>query len=83
MPRKSNRPTGVSKRPPEFQFTGDKRAAQKQFAAISKADWCDLYFDLYRQCFGEQEEGDVILADARFRLDVLIGYRRKEANDEP
>ncbi len=29
------------------------REVRLRFAKISKASWAELYFDLYRQCFGE------------------------------
>ncbi len=31
----------------------ESREVRMRFAKISKASWAELYFDLYRQCFGE------------------------------
>lgn len=65
----------LKNRKPEFLFTEDTRAAFWQFDKISKADWCDLYFDLYRQCMGETESGENVMADVKARLEILKANR--------
>lgn len=50
-----------------------------RYAKMSKADWADLYFDLYRQCFGETLPDEECMKDAERRLDTLKTYRQKEA----
>lgn len=38
---------------------------------ISKADWTELYFDLYRQTHGETVSEQEIIEDAKHRLSAL------------
>ena len=39
---------------------------------LSKSAWISLYFDLYRQCFGEMETTEQeIIEDAERRLQIL------------
>lgn len=38
---------------------------------FSKADWVDLYFDLFRQVFGEQSPEEEIFQDAKKRRGML------------
>lgn len=66
MPR-----TGITKRSPEL--TAEIRG---RYAKISKADWADLYADLYRQMFGEAAEDEVVMQDAERRLGILKNYRK-------
>ena len=48
-----------------------------RFAAISKADWVELYFDLYRQTAGETVSDEDCMKDAEKRLDILKTYRKE------
>lgn len=48
---------------------------RKRYDSISKADWADLYADLFRQMFGETEEDEMVMQDAEKRLDILKRYR--------
>lgn len=64
------RPTGIIKRQPEMDHTFLER-----YSRISKADWADLYFDLYRQLNGEQETDKAIMHDVERRLIILKSYR--------
>lgn len=49
-----------------------------RFAQLSKADWADLYFDLYRQVYGETTGDEEIMQDAEKRCDILKRYREHE-----
>jgi hypothetical protein len=64
------RSSGVFKRSPEMNA-----ALQARYAKISKADWADLYFDLFRQTSGEDQEDQAIIDDAEKRLEILKRYR--------
>jgi hypothetical protein len=64
------RPTGIRKRQPELS-----PEVRGRYARISKADWADLYADLYRQVFGESETDEAVLQDAEKRLGILKTYR--------
>jgi hypothetical protein len=46
-----------------------------RYARITKANWADLYFDLYREVRGEDAGDAEVMADAEGRLDVLKRYR--------
>lgn len=46
------------------------------YMKLSKADWADVYADLYRQVFGADSEPRAILEDARRRLELLKRYRK-------
>jgi hypothetical protein len=62
-----------SKRPPDT-FTDD---TYTQYAKISKADWADLFADLYRESSGEEAaSSDEIMRDALRRLEILKAYRK-------
>ena len=61
----------IKNRAPEFLFTEDTRAASSQFDKLSKADWCDLYYDLYRQVFGEAAPGEDVMSDIAERIEIL------------
>jgi hypothetical protein len=62
----------LNKRSP--QMDSELRA---RYAKISKADWADLYFDLYRQTCGDGQASDrECLQDAEERLDILKVYRK-------
>lgn len=63
----------LNKRPPEMA-----RALAGRYARISKADWADVYFDLFRQVFGENEPDETIMQDAEKRLGILKRYRQAE-----
>lgn len=67
----------INKRPPEFLFTEDHRAAYVQFSRLSKSDWANLYYDLYRQVFGETAEGSEVMADVAQRIEILRRNRGK------
>jgi hypothetical protein len=64
------RPNGVFKRQPDLGGVGD---AQRRYAAISKAQWAELYRDLYIQTHGEEPEAfrSYWLSDAEARLETL------------
>ncbi len=47
------------------------REVRLRFAKISKASWAELYFDLYRQCFGEDASEEACIQDAEHRLQTL------------
>ena len=47
------------------------REVRLRFAKISKASWAELYFDLYRQCFGEDASEEACMQDAEHRLQTL------------
>lgn len=42
-----------------------------RFDKLSKADWADVFCDLYRQCFGEQSDAETMLKDAERRVGIL------------
>jgi len=42
-----------------------------RYDALSKAAWASIYFDLYRQCFGDTTPEEEIMADAERRLEIL------------
>lgn len=65
----------IKNRKPEFWFTEDTGKAMARFDKISKADWCDLYFDLYRQVFGETASGEEIMVDIQKRIEILKSTR--------
>jgi hypothetical protein len=67
------RPTGVFKRSPEIA-----PELRGRYAKISKSDWADLYTDLYRQTFGENESDEAIMQDAEKRLSILKNYREAQ-----
>lgn len=67
----------LKNRRPEMLFTENTRAALSAFEKLSKSDWCDLYFDLYRQVFGETETGEAVMADVAERIEILKRYRSK------
>jgi hypothetical protein len=64
------RPTGVFKRSPEMESK-----LRQRYTKLSKADWSDLYFDLFRQINGEDQTDETIMQDAEKRLDILKIYR--------
>jgi hypothetical protein len=66
------RPAGIVKRQPELSAE-----LRGRYAKISKADWADLYADLFRQVFGEGETDEAVLQDAEKRLSILKTYRSK------
>lgn len=49
----------------------ESREVRMRFAKISKASWAELYFDLYRQCFGEVASEEECMQDAEKRLQTL------------
>lgn len=53
-------------------------ALQGRYAKISKANWCDVFFDLYRESYGEHADDTEIMADAERRLEILERYRDAE-----
>ena len=46
---------------------------------LSKADWTELYFDLFRQVFGEKCPESQVMQDAHRRLQIIKTYRRHES----
>ena len=42
-----------------------------RYAKLSKADWADVFADLYLQVFGEKSPADVIMLDAEKRIENL------------
>lgn len=63
------------------------REVRMRFAKISKASWAELYFDLYRQCFGENASEEDCMLDAEHRLQTLKAnfperYGTERANEE-
>lgn len=63
-------PTSVFQRPPQMT-----NALSRRYAQISKADWADLYFDLFRQIHGETVSDAAIMQDAEKRLGILKSHR--------
>lgn len=61
----------LNKRPADI---ADPVVAAEAFK-LSKSDWTDLFFDLYRQTFGEDASEREVMDDARRRLDILKAYR--------
>lgn len=61
------RPNGIFKRQPSL---GGAIDAQKRYDAITKAQWAELYADLYAQTHGE-ENAHFAIADAENRLETL------------
>lgn len=66
----AQRRAGIFKRPPEMS-----QDLQVRYAKMSKADWADLYFDLYRAESGEDVPEEEIMQDAERRLEILKQYR--------
>lgn len=60
----------LNKRSPEIDET-----LYNRYAKLSKADWADIYFDLYRQVFGETKTDEEIMQDAERRALLLKSYR--------
>ena len=56
----------------------DAEVREKAFD-LSKSDWTDLYFDLFKQVFGESSTETAIMGDAERRLKILADYRRHES----
>lgn len=70
----------LNKRPPEA-FPGD---LYWKYQKISKADWADIFADIYREAFGpEDADGAEILEDAKRRLTILQGYRKQRPLIDP
>jgi len=67
----------LKNRRPELLLTENPRAALSAFEKLSKSDWCDLYFDLYRQVFGETETGEAVMADVASRIAILKRNRER------
>lgn len=67
--RTSNRPTGVFKRIP--RLGNNVPNIQARFAAISKAQWAELYRDLYDQTHGGYADSAPFMEDAEKRLMTL------------
>ncbi len=65
--------TVANKRPPDT-FTG---ATYAQYQGISKADWADLFADIYRESTGEElASAEDVLTDALRRLGILKANRK-------
>lgn len=56
----------------------DSDELQAKYAKISKADWADLYFDLFRAVNGETEADAAIMQDVEERLAILKSYRKAQ-----
>jgi hypothetical protein len=69
---------GAMKRIPD-EFTDTRRVPTLgnywRFMKLSKADWADLFADIYRQCYGDNTTADDIIADAERRNVILKRYR--------
>jgi hypothetical protein len=48
-----------------------EREQWARFEKLSKAAWASIYFDLYRQCFGEETSDAEIMAEAESRVQIL------------
>ena len=74
----------INKRAPT-EFDGyQKGGTFWRFLKLSKADWADVYCDLYRQVFGDTEStSEQIIADAEQRIQLRksqgIGSRSRLA----
>lgn len=49
---------------------------QAKYAKISKADWADLYFDLFRAANGESASDQEVMQDVEQRLALLKSCRK-------
>ena len=65
--------TALNKRPPEMA-----QDLHGQYQKISKADWADAYFDLYRQFHGETSTDEEIMLDIEHRMGILKRYRKQQ-----
>lgn len=64
----------INKRPPDTFPDGD---IFWQFHRITKADWADLFADLYREAMGPEDASpDEIMADVQRRLGIIKSYRK-------
>lgn len=63
----------LNKRTPDAFPDGD---TFWQYMHLSKADWADIYADLYRQTHGEDASAALVMADAYRRQAILKAYRR-------
>ena len=70
---RNNRPTGVFKRQPEIN-----PLLKKRYAALSKADLCDVTFDILKEFYPEWD-GTKIMEEIESRHKILLGYRNHEA----
>lgn len=71
MRRRTNRPMGIRKRGSIFEPDLTQR-----FNAISKADWADIFADLYRETCGEELAPiETMMLEAERRLAIVKRYR--------
>ena len=55
----------MNRRPVYFRNDFD---LMKRYAQLSRADWADAYYDLYRQVFGEATDEKAVIFDAQERV---------------
>jgi hypothetical protein len=48
-----------------------------RYMKIPKADWANVYFDLFRQIYGEYRSDEEVMQDVEMRLDMLKFSREK------
>jgi hypothetical protein len=53
-----------------------------QYARISKAEWAELYFDLFRETHGEDVGDEEIMADAERRLVTIKRWCEAERSGD-
>jgi hypothetical protein len=64
-----------NRRPIQFTGCAHKRDTGPRFENLSKADWADVFCDLYQQVFGETARPEDMLADAERRVALLKRQR--------
>jgi hypothetical protein len=73
MPRKENEMSRGVKRAAQIDESVCWRAHD-----IPKSEWTEMYFDLYRQVFGEDSTDETIMQDAEKRRLLLFGKAPKK-----
>jgi hypothetical protein len=59
------------------------QALHGRYSKISKADWADLYFDLFRETHGETAEDETVMEDAERRMLIIEQWREAEMQSIP
>lgn len=67
------RPGGIFKREPQII-----QALHKRYHAMSKADWVEVYRDLYRRCYDMDSPEEDWMEDAERRREILRVYVMSE-----
>lgn len=62
---------GLPKRSPVYFRGFGPDSTGYRYSRLSKADWADVFCDLYRQCFGEDAAPEAMLSDAERRVALL------------